>query len=309
MKRFLASVAAAALCLASPAHAGQYRNPDGSVSPGVVLEQGGKPITPGVQVCGPYTGVLSNLGDTFAMPAACNGYGTYFIHITTAAGDQPFVGTIQATDSVIGSGRRLIKSGVGDLQVSSETLTGTQGVLDYRTTGGPGAQQVTATAYTSGRATVTLYAINEATAPFINGAVDTPEGAALRQGKAFTASTGSQVVTAGQYLSILLNNPLGSGVRLVIPMMNRIVGCNNPSNAALPLFASLPNVATNAPTTAAIITRRGGTSGSSFASVSTANSANKPDTSPSTANPVGLPFFGTYAVPQDRTLEPATHSR
>ena len=46
MKRLLASVAAAAICLASPTLAGQYTNPDGSVSNGVVMEMGGKPVSP-----------------------------------------------------------------------------------------------------------------------------------------------------------------------------------------------------------------------------------------------------------------------
>lgn len=260
--------------------------------------------TNAVQTCGPVTGTLAAVGDAVTMPAGCNGFGTLIITVTTASGDSAFVGTFASRDAVTGGPRRLHKTGVGALQVSTETLSGTQGALEYRTCGGAGPQTITATAATSGRATVTIYGMLATTACFVNGSVQNAEEAALRAGKAFSASTGNQVVTTGNYLSLLVSNPANSGVRLVIPASNRIVGCDNVSSAMLPKYSSLVNATTNLPTTAATVTRRGGTTGTSAATALIANAASKPDTSPTTANPIGLPFFGAYAVPQDRTLEP-----
>lgn len=278
-------------------------------SPIVITPQNGLLPTNGVQTCGTQAtkvGTFNAQGQ--ALPLNCPGAGSYDVRIVPNA-SAPLVGTFSSADlsqPLAPSGRRLYKNGVGPLEVSTESLTAANTTpLTYRTNGGDNLT-LTLTSYTSGSADVYISASYAASMVLINGSIDTREEAALRQGKAFTASTGAQTVTAGQYLSLELANPSTSGVRLVIPSNNRIFGCNNPSNAALPVFQSRPNVATNAPATAVNITRRGGTTGTSAATVTSANSANLPDTNPATTNPVGLPFFGSYAIPQDRTLEPGS---
>lgn len=240
-----------------------------------------------LQTCGPVTGTLSAVGNSVVMPDACAGFGTYIITVTKAAGDAAFVGTFASTDAKTGGPRRLHKTGVGALQNSSEMLTGSQSaLLEYRTCGGAGPQAITATAYTSGRATVTITGMVAPTACFVNGSVQSPEESALRANKAFSVFTGNQVVTAGQYMSMLFSNPAGSGVRAIITY--RGLQCDNPTSVLASKWWGIRNATTNLPTTSLTPSNRGNSSSSggvasTMAITYTASATTYPDTSPVTA--------------------------
>lgn len=262
------------------------------------------------QIFGPYTGTLAKVGDSVVVPAIANGCGTYFISIVTASGDTAFQGTFASSDSVTGGSKRLIKTGVGALQVASATLNGTQGNLEYRTTGGVGGQAITCTAWTAGRATVLIWGVAVSTAPFINGAVETTEGAALRASRAFTAAAMAQIA-GGSLFNFLFVNATGSNTRAIFNQ--RRLATDNPSGQIAAKYYSLSNPTINLPTTAATARNRANFgplssaitcfSSTSTASATANNGGGFPDTSTSTplASRIGgiLPTGGFFGGPED----------
>lgn len=264
----------------------------------------GQAYSTGPQTCGPVTGTLTSVGDSVSLP--CPGASGYVIQFTANGSAAALSGTISSTDSTTGGGRLLFKTGVAELDVPTVTMTGSStGLVEYRSTGAGYGQKITLTAVTSGSATVTIIG-NSAPATILpNAPFHTSDEAAMRAGRAFTASTGFQSTAVGSYLVQTLTNPAGSGVRDVIPPYDRIIGCNNPSSALLPNFASAVNVTSGAPTTALTVSKRGSQTGAAAQSTSTGGVQTAlPATTPANANPTGMPTFGGYAVPQERTLEP-----
>lgn len=70
----------AALCLASLAHAGQYTNADGSTSPGVVMEMGGKPAglnNAPIAADPEFASALAQVEFNASIPMQANGSGSF----------------------------------------------------------------------------------------------------------------------------------------------------------------------------------------------------------------------------------------
>ena len=280
--------------VAPPSTPQQVTPAPGSIFPGNVI-----------QSCGPVSATLGALGASLALP--CAGAGSFIILIQPTGG-APLVGTFASTDSVTGGNRLLFKTGVGPMGVSAQPVNGTAGQLEYRTVGGNG-QTITLTSYTSGSALVTIYGSYNPQDIFIGGPVHTAEEDALRNGKAFSSSSGVQMVTAGQYMSMMLANPSNSGVRAIIT--KRTIACDNPTGQVAPKWYGLANPTLNLPATVtAISPRKTGGSTSLLNSTYTASSATFPDTTTSTplASRVSalIPTGGGPGGPGDvmRTLEP-----
>lgn len=301
--RRIAALAAALLLAAIPARADYFPGPLQVVPANGVLP------TNVIQTCGPVTAVL-NSANSAPVSLACPGASGYIITVVTTPGQPAFVGTLNSTDNVTGGNRLLFKTGVGELDVSSVILTGTQGNLEFRTVGAPsGGQAISVGSYTSGSATVTIWGAYTPTVVFPNGAMHTSEEAALRNGKAFSAGTGNQTVAVGNYESILLSNPSTSGIRAIITQ--RQMTCDNPTGVVPAKWYSIPNPTTNLPTTAAPMSnRKTGGANSVLTITYNASATNYPDTATATplANRVAgmVPTGGTVGGPGQvmRTLEP-----
>ena len=220
------------------------------------------------------------------------------------------IGTLSSVDSTSGAGRVLYKAGYVGLGVSSLPFTGTGGTTyEYRTVGGGYGQSLTLTAYTSGSATVTIVGTFPSSIAFTNGSVSTDEGVAVRQGRGFSATTGNQSVTSGQYESLLLTNPTSSTMRLML--VARQAYCDNPTGTTAPKWYSLSDPTTNLPATAASAVNRKTGGGASVATVAyTASATTYPDTATSTplASRVAgtVPTGGLIGGPGEimRTVEP-----
>lgn len=257
--------------------------------------------TNAIQTCGPVTATLANAGDFISLP--CPGAASFTITVVPSASGM--TGTLVSTDSTTGGGRLLFKTGVGELDVNTVSFTGATTQTEYRSVGTGYGQRVTLSAVSSGMATVTILASLGPSTVFPNAPVHTTDEAAQRAGRAFTSSTGFQPVAVNSYLVQALTNPPNSGVRFVIPSDFRVIGCNNPSSALLPNFGSARNPTSGVPTTALNITKRGSASGAASVATSTGGVQTAvPATTPANPNPVGLPVFGGYPVPQGTTLEP-----
>ena len=231
------------------------------------------------------TGTISAAGALGATNASvvlpCPQASAYIIDITPTVGS-PLVGTLSSTDSSSGGGRILFKAGVGSLGIVSLPFTGVGGsTVEYRTVGGGNGQAITATALTSGSATVTIFGTAAPSIMFINGSVATTEEVAVRQGRGFSVSSGSQSVSPGQYENLLLSNPAGSTSRLLLT--NRTVYCNTATGTATSLWYSLSDPTVGLPTGSMTPTNRKQGSGASVATAtSTASTATLIDTSPTT---------------------------
>lgn len=287
------AIAALLLCLAPAAHAQTFLNGTIQTTPTTV------------PICTPVTGTLAALND--AVTLTCPGAPNYIITLSTPAGQSPLVGTIQSLDPGTGAGRRLIKSGVGPLQLASEPLNGLQGSPEYKTVNGGSAQQVKLTAYTSGQATVTITPQATANTVNIGSEVQSPEDVALRQGRSYTATTGIQSVTAGNFLSLQVTNPSTNNSRAFIT--TRAFGCN--VTGTPPEFAGVSNPTANLATTAATITNRRTGGAASGIQIAYGMGTTHPDTSPAaTLPPGGFVANGGSATllgsEYTRTVEPGT---
>lgn len=257
-----------------------------------------------VQTCGPATGVLSAAGQSVELP--CPGAANYLITLSTPSGQTPLIGTLSSSDTTTGGSRRLVKTGIGPLEVSTENLNGAQGAgvtLEYRTVGGGYGQKISLPNYTSGQATVTIIAMYQPTTVFINGAVHDEQEVALRNGRSFTASTGIQAVSTGNFLSMQFSMPAGANRRAFIHL--RALGCSMAAE-----FAGVSNPTVNVPTTPATISNRKTGGATSVATATYSMSNARPDTSPTTALPAGglISAYGTTYLGKEyaRTVEPGT---
>ena len=262
------------------------------------------------QTCAPVTGVLAAANATISLP--CAGAANYDITITPTSGQPALVGTLTSVDPVNNNGPRLLfKAGVGALGTNTLALNGLQGGLEYRTDGasGVGAQAITLTSYTSGSATVTISASYNSTMVFVNGPILMAEEIALRAGRAFTASSGSQSLASGNYQSVVFTNPASNTMRAIIT--NRRISCDLATGSVAPKWYSLPNPTANLPaTTAPTSNRRTGGSTSAMGFTYNSNGGTFPDTATSTplASRTGgfVPTGGMAGGPGDvmRTVEP-----
>jgi hypothetical protein len=253
--------------------------------------------------CGPQTGTLAGPND--AVSLTCMGFPSYEVLITPNA-SAPLVGTIQAYDPVSGSNRALFKAGVGELDVSTAPMTGTTGAVLYRLVSFNGGA-IKLAGYTSGSATVTIWGSSATSGTFQNNPVHTTEEGALRNGRAFTASSSVAAVPAGQNLSFVLSNPSSNSLRLIVG--TRVVSCDGAAGTAIPKYYGVSNPTVNLPATAATVTNRrtGGAVSASTAVYGVA--ATRPDTNPTTATPAGgvVPTGGfSYQLPGLTTIEPGT---
>ncbi len=258
------------------------------------------------QTCGPVSGTLASLGASLSLN--CLGASNYLITMATPAGNTALVGTFSSSDTVTGGARRLWKTGVGALAVSSDSLAGNQGSLEYRTVGGGYGQTVKLTAYTSGATLVTIVAVQQPTTVFVNGSVQNSDEDAVRAGRGFTASTGTQSVVAGQYLNLYIANPPGNTSRVIYTLRN--VSCDNPSGQIAPKWYGLPNPTTGLPTTAVAVLNRKTGGAASAVTAFVSNGTTLPDTTTTTpmASRTGgmIPTGGMAGGPGSvvRTLEP-----
>jgi hypothetical protein len=257
-----------------------------------------------VQTCGPQTAVLGAAGDSVTLP--CAGASNYLITFTTPSGQTPLIGVMNSTDSTTGGARRLVKTGIGPLEVATETLNGAQGAgatLEYRTVGGGYGQKISLSSYTSGQATVTIMAMYQPTTIFVNGAVHDEQDVALRNGRSFTASTGIQTVSAGNFLSMQFSMPAGANRRAFISL--RALGCSMAAE-----FAGVSNPTANPATTPASITNRKTGGATSVATATYSMASTHPDTAPAATSPAGglISAYGTTYLGKDyqRTVEPGT---
>lgn len=257
-----------------------------------------------VQTCGPQTGTLAAAGDSVTL--ACPGASNYLITFTTPSGQTPLVGVMSSTDSTTGGSRRLVKTGIGPLEVATEMLNGAQGAgvtLEYRTVGGGYGQKISLNSYVSGQALVGIMAMYQPTTIFVNGAVHDEQDVALRNGRSFTASTGVQTVSAGNFLSMQFSMPSGANRRAFISL--RTFGCTMAAE-----FAGVSNPTTGLVTTPATISNRKTGGATSVATAAYGMSAAHPDTSPAATLPAGglISAYGTTYLGRDyqRTVEPGT---
>lgn len=243
---------------------------DGSVTaqPSIVTvaPQGGLLATNGVQGCGSNAAPVATLTSASSTALlSCAGAGSYEIRIVPTSGSS-LVGTLTSNDldnAAAPSSRTLYKNGVGALEVASDILTGGTASLTYRTCGGNNLT-IGLSSYTSGSAAVYITASYAVTLSCLNGSIDTREDRAVRNGKAFSAFA-QGTVTAGQYMSLYLNNPVppaGSvGTRVIFS--ERDVACSNPTGATPPQAWSLTGTtanptSVNTPSTTAVVAKRGG---------------------------------------------------
>ena len=256
--------------------------------------------TNAIQTCGPFTGTLANAGDSVSAP--CPGATSYIVAMTT--GPSGMTGTVTSTDPTTGGGRLLFKTGVGELDTNTVTFTSTaQTSTEYRTIGAGYGEKITLTAVTAGTSTVSILGTYGPTTVFPNSPVHTADEGALRAGRAFSASTGYQSLAAGQNLSLYISNPATNSLRLILS--NRILSCD--STISLSYFG-IGNATVNLPTTAATVSNRKTGGSTSATSVLYGVAATRPDTSPTTASPIGgiLPALGSEPTLPLRTLEPGS---
>jgi len=277
----------------------------GGILPAAVFSQAlvnGQP-TPAPAICPPVTGTIASATDTVSL--TCMGAPGYEILVTPNA-TNPLIGTIQAYDPVSGSPRTLFKATVGTLDTSTAAMTGTTGSAIYRLVSFNGGA-IRLPAYTSGSATVTIWASYATSGIFPNNAFHTAEEAALRNGRAFTASTSVQAVPAGSNLSLNLVNPAANSLRMIVT--DRIMSCDLATGNTAPQYYGIGNPTANLPTTSATVANRRTGGATSLVTASYGVATTRPDTSPTTANPSGgiLPTGGmTFHVPGMRTIEPGT---
>ena len=253
--------------------------------------------------CPPVTGTLTSVGDS--VQSTCMGAPAYEV-VLTPNGATPLTGTIQASDPVSGVNRALFKAGVGELDVSNVPMFGTSATVSYRMVSLNGAK-VTLTAATSGSENVTIYASYAAVGTFLNNPIHTAEEGALRNGRAYTASTSVQAVGAGNNLSVVLTNPAGNNLRLILTA--RVLACDVATGNTAPQYYGISNPTVNLPSNTATITNRRTGGVASASTVTYGVSTARPDTSPTTAQPVGgiVPTGGiTFEIPGMRTVEPGT---
>ena len=264
--------------------------------------------TNGIQTCGPTTGTIAAAGQGVTL--SCPGAASYTVIVTPTSGS-PLIGTLAATDPLSGAGRLIFKAGVGELDVSSVGMFGSPGQVEYRLVGSAdaGGLNIAASGYTSGSATVSITATFNPEAVFLNSPVHTSDEAALRNGRAYSTSSGLMAVANGTYESLVLSNPAGNSVRAIITA--RETSCDVPTGNVAPHWYSLSNPTTNLPTSPATVTNRktGGVT-STLSAVYNTGSTTFPDTATSTplasrvAGPV--PTGGIVGGPGTvmRTLEP-----
>ena len=248
MKRILAGAAAAALCLLSPALAGQYRNSDGSVSDGVVMEMGGKPVSPAnplpaassPSICPDVSGTLTNAGDV--VPMTCRNASAYEV-VVTPNGATPLTGHLQFLDPVSNVNRAMFKAGVGELDVSAADLAGTPGQQSWRFVSLNGiAVSLSCPNGCSGSASVKIYASFASVGTFVNNPVHTSDEGALRAARAYVASF-TAPLNSGNYSSILFANPPGNLYRDIVKV--RSVKCGIPTGAVPTLWYGIANPTVN----------------------------------------------------------------
>lgn len=260
--------------------------------------------TNAIQTCGPVSKVLAAAGDSIDLP--CAGASNYLITFTTPSGQTPLIGTMSSTDTTTGGSRRLVKTGIGPLEVSTENLNGAQGAsatLEYRTVGGGYGQRISLPAYTSGQALVNIIAMYQPTTMFINGEVHDDQDVALRNGRSFTASTGVMTVANNNFLSVQFALPAGVNRRAFISM--RAFGCSVAAE-----FAGVSNPTTNLATTPATVSNRKTGGATSAATVTYSMATTHPDTNPAATLPAGglISAGGTTYLGKEysRTVEPGT---
>ena len=258
--------------------------------------------TNAIQTCGPATGTITNVGDSVSLP--CLGATSYIVVFTVNGTNAALSGTVVSTDTMTGAGRLFFKSGVNELDTNTVTMTGsTTGIIEYRTNGAGFGQKITLTAAVSGSATVTILGTYGPTTVLPNAPFHTSDEAAVRGGRAYSASTSYQSLTANQNLSLYISNPSTNNLRLIIP--NRILSCD--SATALSYFG-LGNDTVNIPTTAVTPANRKTGGAVSATTVAYGVATTRPDTNPTTASPSGgiVPALGAEPSLPLRTLEPGT---
>ena len=256
--------------------------------------------TNAIQTCGPFTGTLANAGDS--VTASCPGAASYIIQIVPANGGM--TGTISSTDSATGGGRLLFKTGVGQLDTNVISYSGAASATEYRTVGTGYGQKITLTAVASGSSTVTILGSYQTSTVFLNSPIHTADEAAVRAGRAYSVSTSYQTVAAGQNLSLYLSNPSTNNLRLILS--NRILSCDSASSLS---YYGLGSATLNIPGTSATPANRKTGGVASLTSAAYGVATTRPDTSPTTANPVGgiLPALGGEPTLPIRTLEPGSN--
>ncbi len=259
-----------------------------------------------IVVCPTVTGTLSALGNSVTTTCIA---ANYSVTVTTPSGGTALSGTFTSTDPATSSPHRLWKNGVGDLGTSTEVVTGSQGQLDYRTVGDTvGGETIKLTAYAGGSAVVSITGFSNPGLVFVGSAVHTSDEEAVRAGKGFTVSTGSQSVTVGQYLNLYIANPSANSARVMYTLRN--VSCDNPSGQVAAKWYGLPNPTVGLPTTALVIGNRKTGGATSAVTAFLSNGTTLPDTSPTTpmASRSGglIPTGGMAGGPGSvvRTLEP-----
>ena len=298
---------AGVLCLMSSTALAQVC-PQSGCNSTVTPAPGATFLTNGVQTCTPATGTIGALGQGVTL--SCPGASSYNVIVTPNA-SAPLIGTLSSSDPLSGAGRLIFKAGVGELDVNTVPMLGSTGTVEYRMTGSadPGGLSLAASAYTSGSATVTIYASYNPEILFLGAPVHLADEAAVRAGRAYSTSTSLQALGNATYENLVLANPAGNNVRAIITL--RETSCDIATGVVATHWYSVSNPTTNLPTTAAAITNRrtGGTT-STLSATYNAGVATFPDTSPSTplasriAGPV--PTGGIVGGPGTtmRTLEP-----
>lgn len=193
-----------------------------------------------------------------------------------------FSGTVDG-DGVGPGGRRLWKAGVGSLGISAIDIAGPIS-SEYRVVLGGRYFAIDVPTYASGSVNVIVLAEQNSPVAFVHGPVHTALDEAVRGGKAYSAGTGVQGVSGGNFLNTKLVNPPGSG-RNCFLFARRFE--NNVSGGSVPLeYFGVANPVTalgNALTPLNL--RTGGPESVMLASWNMATA--RLDSSPSTVNPVG----------------------
>lgn len=185
-----------------------------SATPTYIAPVGGLLPTNGIQTCGPTTFVLSALSAIASLP--CPGAAGYIVKVEPVTGQSAFIGSLQASgDGNSWRSRRFFRTGVGELDTSTEVLDGTQGSLEYRLSAGDSAA-VVVSKYTSGQVQVTISGSLNTGMVFLNGPIHTSEEAAVRAGRGFGLATQLTAVTANQFYNFALINPAGTGRNIFV---------------------------------------------------------------------------------------------
>ena len=219
------------------------------------------------QTCGPNTFVLSALNAQAKLD--CPGAAGYIVTVSQVSGQPVFVGSLTSSgDGNSWRSRRFFRTGVGELDTSTEVLDGTQSSLEYRLSAGDSAA-IVVSKYTSGQVQVTISGSLNTGMVFLNGPVHTADEAAIRAGRGFRLATQLTAVTANQNFNFALLNPAGSGRNVFVQglwvcqtsasvlQLSQRVGVNTQTSAVTPTTITPVNRRPDSATTSVVTAAAG----------------------------------------------------